>query len=124
MDVIINNLSFSLNATMPIFFVMVIGWCLKKFRFLDETTTAKLNQLVFKFFLPAFLFIDLATEDFIAIWDTKMVVFCFTATLLSPIQKIFTFTTRLRCRMRKRIKCVFRHFLGMATSLVVIFCLL
>lgn len=83
MDVIINNLSFSLNATMPIFFVMVIGWCLKKFRFLDETTTAKLNQLVFKFFLPAFLFIDLATEDFIAIWDTKMVVFCFTATLLS-----------------------------------------
>ena len=78
----LSNLIFSLNATMPIFFVMVIGWAFKKFRFLDETTTAKLNQLVFKFFLPCYLFIDLAKEDFIAIWDTKMVVFCFSATLL------------------------------------------
>lgn len=80
---VLNNLMFSLNATMPIFFVMVIGWCLKKFQFLDETTTAKLNQLVFKIFLPAYLFIDLATEDFIAIWDTKLVLFCFVATLLA-----------------------------------------
>ena len=80
---ILDNLLFSLNATMPIFFVMVIGWSLKKFGFLDETTTAKLNQLVFKFFLPALLFMDLATEDFAAIWDTGMVLFCFIVTAAS-----------------------------------------
>lgn len=83
MDIILNNLGFSLNATMPIFFVMVIGWGLKKLHFLDEITTAKLNQLVFKIFLPALLFMDLATEDFAAIWDTKMVLFCFIATAFS-----------------------------------------
>ena len=60
---ILENLSFSLNATMPIFFVMVIGWWFKKANILDGPTTAKLNQLVFKFFLPALMFVDLATED-------------------------------------------------------------
>ncbi len=83
MELILNNLTFSLNATMPIFFVMVIGWWIKKKKFLDESATAKINQLVFKFFLPALLFVDLATEDFAAIWDTRMVLFCFVATLLS-----------------------------------------
>ena len=83
MDIILNNLGFSLNATMPIFFVMVIGWALKKLKFLDEPTTARLNQIVFKIFLPALLFMDLAAEDFAAIWDTKMVLFCFVATALS-----------------------------------------
>lgn len=80
---ILENLSFSLNATMPIFFVMVIGWWFKKANILDGPTTAKLNQLVFKFFLPALLFVDLATEDFSAIWDTGMVLFCFIATAAS-----------------------------------------
>lgn len=83
MELIFTNLAFSLNATMPIFLVMVIGWWIKKKNFLDESATAKINQLVFKFFLPALLFVDLATENFAAIWDTRMVLFCFVATLLS-----------------------------------------
>lgn len=79
---IFTNLIFSLNATMPIFFMMVLGFWLKKIKFLDENTTSKLNQLVFKIFLPALLFIDLAKEDFLTIWDTKMVVFCFVVTII------------------------------------------
>ena len=80
---IFTNLIFSLNATMPIFFMMVLGFWLKKIKFLDENTTSKLNQLVFKIFLPALLFMDLAKEDFTSIWDTKLVVFCFVVTVLS-----------------------------------------
>lgn len=83
MSEIFTNLTFSLNATMPIFFMMVLGFWLKKIKFLDENTTSKLNQLVFKIFLPALLFIDLAKEDFASIWDTKLVVFCFVVTVLS-----------------------------------------
>ena len=83
MNDIFTNLIFSLNATMPIFFMMVLGFWLKKVQFLDENTTSKLNQLVFKIFLPALLFIDLAKEDFASIWDTKLVVFCFVVTVLS-----------------------------------------
>lgn len=83
MNDMITNLIFSLNATMPIFFMMVLGFVLKKIHFLDENTTLKLNRLVFKIFLPALLFMDLAKEDFSGIWDTKLVVFCFVTTVLS-----------------------------------------
>lgn len=111
---ILNNLIFSLNATMPIFFVMVIGWSLKKFRFLDETTTAKLNQLVFKFFLPAYLFIDLATEDFIAIWDTKLVTFCFVVTLLGiGIATSFSLLSKNKTERGEIIQAAYRS--GAAT---------
>jgi len=80
-----NNLVFSLNATMPIFFMMVVGWVLKKTGFLDDNTTNKINQLVFKFFLPALLFMDLAKEDFLTVWNGKLVGFCFLATVVSII---------------------------------------
>lgn len=82
LEEIFTNLLFSLNATMPIFFMMVLGFWLKKIKFLDENTTSKINQLVFKIFLPALLFIDLAEEDFTSIWDTKLVLFCFVVTVL------------------------------------------
>ena len=82
-NIILSNLIFSLNATIPLFIMMVLGFWLKKINFLDEHSTKKINQLVFKIFLPALLFIDLAKEDFVSIWDTKMVVFCFIVTVLS-----------------------------------------
>lgn len=89
MNDIFNNLIFSLNATMPIFFMIVIGFILKKIQFLDEKTTTKLNQLVFKLFLPALLFTDLAEEDFISIWDGKLVIFCFLVTIFSILIAAF-----------------------------------
>jgi len=82
---IITNLIFSLNATMPLFVMMVLGFLLKKYHFLDEHSTGVINKLVFKVFLPALLFIDLAGKDFVSIWDTKMVVFCFVATVVSIV---------------------------------------
>ena len=80
---IITNLIFSLNATMPLFIMMMLGFLLKKLHFLDEHSTGAINKLVFKVFLPALLFVDLAGKDFVSIWDTKMVVFCFVATVVS-----------------------------------------
>ena len=117
---ILENLSFSLNATMPIFFVMVIGWCFKKFRILDDATTAKLNQLVFKYFLSALLFIDLATEDFSAIWDAKMVVFCFIVTLLSIVIAI-AFSTILSKNKSERGEIIQAAYRSGAATLGIVF---
>lgn len=79
----IDNLIFSLNATMPIFIVMVIGYLLKKIKFVDEKTTNALNRLVFRVFLPALLFMDLVKQDFVAIWDNSFVIFCAVSTIIS-----------------------------------------
>lgn len=77
------NLIFSLNATIPVFLMMVFGWLIRKAGLLDEHSTKKINQFVFKVLLPALLFMDLSTADFRSVWDTKFVVFCFLATVCS-----------------------------------------
>ncbi len=77
------NLIFSLNATIPVILMMVLGMFFKKIGLLDEHTVKKINGFAFKILLPALLFKDLSTADFRQVWDTRFVVFCFVATLLS-----------------------------------------
>lgn len=79
----LHNLVFSLNATMPIFFMMVIGYYLRKIGWLKTEAVDVINKLVFKLFLPALLITDLVKQDFEAIWDGEFVLFCLIATLLS-----------------------------------------
>lgn len=78
-----SNLIFSLNATLPLFLMMVVGYVLKKIKFIDDNGSNQMNRLVFRVFLPALLFLDLAKEDFKAIWDGEMILFCFVVTVLS-----------------------------------------
>lgn len=77
------NLIFSLNATVPVFMMMVFGWFVRRVNLLDDHSTSQINKFVFKTLLPALLFMDLSTADFRAVWNTKFVVFCITATLIS-----------------------------------------
>lgn len=77
------NLVFALDATMPVFFMMVLGYVLKKLKWMDEEFAGKINSFVFRVPLPILVFKDLATVDFIEVWDIKFVVFCFLATLAS-----------------------------------------
>lgn len=75
------NLVFSLNATVPIFMMMVLGMFFRKVKLIDAKFTASLNQFVFKAALPAVLFEDMSTSDFFQVWNTKFVLYCFFATL-------------------------------------------
>jgi len=77
------NLSFSLNATMPVFVLMVLGWILKEIKWIDEGFASKLNSFVFKVSLPVLVFEDLAVIDFSEAWNGKFVLFCFLATVVS-----------------------------------------
>ena len=77
------NLMFSLNATMPVFLLMVLGMVFRRTGILRENMIDGLNQFVFKVALPVLLFGDLAKQDFASAWDGKFVAFCFSATILS-----------------------------------------
>lgn len=79
----LQNLIFCLNATMPIFIMMVVGYILKKIHFVDDKSVGVMNKLVFRVFLPALLFDNLTSQDFAGIWDTEFVVFCFVITIVS-----------------------------------------
>ena len=79
----LDDFIFSLNATAPVFLMMIFGWLCRKIGLLDEHTTAKLNKFTFRALLPALLFMDLSKADVRSVWDGKFVLFCFFATLLS-----------------------------------------
>lgn len=76
------NLIFSLNATIPVFLLMILGLVFRKLGWLDPAFAGKLNKFVFLVPLPVLLFQDLATVDFREMWDGRFVFFCFGATLL------------------------------------------
>lgn len=78
-----DNLIFSLNATLPVFILMVLGMVFKKIGWINEAFATAMNKFVFLVPLPVLLFRDLATVDFVEAWNFKFVVFCFLATLLS-----------------------------------------
>ncbi len=77
------NLIFSLNATVPVFLMMVLGLVFRKLGWIDDVFALKMNKFVFLVPLPVLVFEDLATVDFSEVWDLKFVLFCFAATLIS-----------------------------------------
>ena len=77
------NLIFSLNATIPIFLMMLLGMLFRKLGWMDEVFAAKTNKFVFLVPLPVLLFEQLATVDFSEVWDIKFILFCFVVTAIS-----------------------------------------
>ena len=77
------SLIFSLNSTMPLFFIMLLGYLLHRKNFLTDDFVAMANKFVFNVALPVQLFRDLATMDVRASFDAKYVLFCAAVTTAS-----------------------------------------
>lgn len=78
-----DNLIFSLNAILPIFFTMLLGSFFKRVGLIDEAFSAKMNKFAFAVALPALLFQDISAVDIRESWNGGFVLFCFIATFLS-----------------------------------------
>ena len=59
-----DNLMFSLNATVPVFLMMVLGLVFRKLGWMDTEFANKMNKFVFLVPLPVLVFEDLATVNF------------------------------------------------------------
>ena len=77
-----DNLLFSLNATVPIFLTMLLGLLFRHMGLFDDAFVKRMNTFVFRVALPVLLFEDLSTADFYAVWDTGFVLFCFAVTFV------------------------------------------
>ena len=76
------NFIFSLNATAPIFLVMILGNILMKTGFLSEEFTRVSDKFVFKVALPALLFYDISTADMSDVFNLKFILFCMFTTII------------------------------------------
>lgn len=88
------NLIFSLNATIPIFLVMIVGYILRQVKLLDGQFVKTLNSFNYKVTLPILLVTNLASADFYEEWDTTFILYCFFVTLgsilvIAAISRIF-----------------------------------
>ena len=77
-----DNLVFSLNAVIPIFLMMALGYFFRHIGLFSESLASGMNTFVFKIALPVLLFKDLASVSLAEAWDTRFVLFCFIVTLL------------------------------------------
>ena len=71
-----SNLLFSLNVTLPIFLVMVLGYFLRRVGMLDERFVTVANKFNFTITLPFMLFRDICSVNIREVFDGKYVLFC------------------------------------------------
>lgn len=77
-----SNFMFSLNATLPVFLVIVLGWFLMQKKMFNENFVDIINKFVFKVSLPVLLFKDIATTPIRDAFDPKFVIFCMIGTTI------------------------------------------
>lgn len=76
------NLVFSLNATMPLFLVMAVGYFIKRIKVVDKTFIKQANTFNFNVTIPCLLYADMATADFRETFNLKFFLFCFIGTII------------------------------------------
>lgn len=70
------NFFYSINITLPIFLVMVIGWVLRQKGMLNDNFVTVANRFNFSVTLPVMLFRDISLVDIRGTFDVSYVLFC------------------------------------------------
>lgn len=71
-----DNFIYSINVTIPVFLVMVLGYFLKQIGTLNEDFVKVCNKFNFTVTLPFLLFRDISSVDIKAVFDLEYVLFC------------------------------------------------
>ena len=74
------NFTFALNATIPVFLVIALGYVLQRVHFLNDAFNKTANEFVFRCALPVSLFRSIAGMDFYSEFDLGFCLFCFLGT--------------------------------------------
>lgn len=78
-----DSLIYSLNATMPVFFVMAAAWVLRRIGMLDDHFIQVVNRFNFRVTLPILLFREISSMNFTEMFDPVFMLYCFLATAAS-----------------------------------------
>lgn len=78
-----DNLIYSLNATVPVFLVIVVGYFLKRIGWINKGFVKAANKINFTITLPALLIQDLINTDFMQEFDLVYVPYCAIVTSVS-----------------------------------------
>ena len=88
-----SNLIYSINATLPIFLLIILGKVLKTAKIINDEFTKTADRYVFRIALPALLFSDLTENNVGSAFDGKYVLCCFSVTIF-PIAVLWGLTEK------------------------------
>ena len=90
------NLILSFNVVLPLFLSIALGYALRCMHMLDETTQKSLNKLVFKVFLPIYVFNNIYTTNIAVAFQPGLV-----ALTMFGVLAIFAFLMAFIPRIEK-----------------------
>lgn len=76
------NFIYSLNATVPVFLIMILGYFIHKRKLINDNFVAVANKFVFNIALPALLFYDISSADIRSDFDIRFVFYCMLVTTI------------------------------------------
>jgi len=76
------NFIFALNATIPVFLVILLGWFLQRIGLTNDGFNKTANDYVFRCALPISLFRSIVGMDFYADFDFRFCLFCVVGTTI------------------------------------------
>lgn len=102
------NLIYSLNATVPVFCVIVVGYLLKRVGWINEGFIKAANKVNFTITLPALLIQDMMNTDFMQEFDVVYVLYC------AIVSSICFFGTWAMAKMIMKDKSIVGEFVQAA----------
>lgn len=79
------NLLYSINATVPVFAIMVLGYVLRRTNVISEEYIRDSNRLTFRILLPVMLFNNMRSSDFQGVFHLGLLLFCFAFLMIYPL---------------------------------------
>ncbi len=76
------NLILSLNVILPLFLTMSLGYLLKYLNMFDNNTLDKMNNIVFKSFLPMLLFYNIYKTNLKGVFNLNLIIFSATCVVV------------------------------------------
>ncbi|WP_420599335.1 AEC family transporter [Neptuniibacter sp.] len=83
MDLYLQSLIFTADIVAPIFFIVFLGYLLKRIHLIDDAFINTASKLVFMVTLPALVFMSISRTDFHAVFNPHQLSFVIGGTLLS-----------------------------------------
>ncbi len=106
----LNILVTAINAILPIVLLIVLGYVLKRVKFLSREFLKIGNRLVFKFCLPAMLFVNIYSIDDLSNVNWGLVIYCVIAVFVLFFLGLITsiLTTKDNRRRGVILQCTYR----------------
>ena len=82
MDRFVESLFISVEIVLPLFFLMAIGYIIKRTGMMNETSVKQVNSVIFKIFLPLLVFLNIYNTELAESFNSKLLLYAVAGVLI------------------------------------------